>query len=60
MLGNNSCGVHAQMAGKTVDNTEELDILAYDGLRLRAGWMTEADLVAKARESGRTGEISPG
>src|SRR3954463_4392378 len=33
MLGNNSCGVHAQMAGKTVDNTHELDILTYDGLR---------------------------
>src|SRR3954454_8368052 len=27
MLGNNSCGVHAQMAGKTVDNTEALDVL---------------------------------
>src|SRR5258706_4241714 len=40
MLGNNSCGVHAQMAGKTVDNTEELDVVTYDGVRLRAGWMT--------------------
>jgi Fe-S oxidoreductase len=31
MLGNNSCGVHAQMGGKAVDNTEELEILLYDG-----------------------------
>ncbi|MGZ4817115.1 MAG: FAD-binding and (Fe-S)-binding domain-containing protein [Terriglobales bacterium] len=38
MLGNNSCGAHAQMAGKAVDNTEELDVLLYDGTRLTVGW----------------------
>src|SRR5947207_9094848 len=27
MIGNNSCGVHSIMAGKTDDNEEELDIL---------------------------------
>ena len=27
MIGNNSCGVHSLMAGKTVDNVEELEIL---------------------------------
>ena len=32
MIGNNSCGMHAQMAGKTEENTYELDILTYDGL----------------------------
>jgi FAD/FMN-containing dehydrogenase/Fe-S oxidoreductase len=57
MLGNNSCGVHAQMAGKTVDNTEELEILTYDGLRMRVGWMTEADLDAACHQGGRRGEI---
>ena len=31
MIGNNSCGVHSVMAGKTVDNVEELEILTYDG-----------------------------
>src|SRR3954469_16749563 len=60
MLGNNSCGVHAQMAGKTVDNTEALDVLTYDGLRLRAGWMDDAELDAKAHEPGRLGEIFSG
>ena len=25
------------MGGKTVDNVEELDILTYDGLRMRVG-----------------------
>ena len=31
MLGNNSCGAHAQMAGKAVENVESMDILLYDG-----------------------------
>jgi len=33
MIGNNSCGVHSIMAGRTVDNILELDILT---LRRRA------------------------
>ena len=37
MIGNNSCGVHALMGGKTVDNIESLDILLYDGTRLTVG-----------------------
>src|SRR4051812_30231303 len=41
MLGNNSCGVHAQMAGKAVDNTEAMDILLYDGTRMSIGWMDD-------------------
>src|SRR5438067_948200 len=57
MLGNNSCGVHAQMAGKTVDNTNELDILTYDGLRMKAGWMHINDMDRAIREGGRKGEI---
>src|SRR5690348_3129651 len=31
MLGNNSCGVHSVMGGRTSDNVEELEILTYDG-----------------------------
>src|SRR5580658_10358933 len=37
MIGNNSCGVHSVMAGKTDDNIEALDILTYDGARLKVG-----------------------
>jgi FAD/FMN-containing dehydrogenase/Fe-S oxidoreductase len=37
MIGNNSCGVHSVMAGKTDDNIEELEILTYDGARLKVG-----------------------
>jgi len=57
MIGNNSCGVHAQMAGKTVDQVEELDILTYDGHRMKAGWMTQDELDAAIRAGGRTGKI---
>jgi len=39
MLGNNSCGAHAQMAGKAVDNLESMDILLYDGTRMNVRWM---------------------
>src|SRR5205814_2354349 len=35
MIGNNSCGVHSVMGGKTSENLIELDVLTYDGLRLK-------------------------
>ena len=34
MIGNNSCGVHSIMGGKTDDNIEALEIVTYDGIRL--------------------------
>ena len=37
MIGNNSCGVHSVMAGKTDENIEELEVVTYDGTRLRLG-----------------------
>jgi len=37
MIGNNSCGTHSLLAGKTVDNVEELHILLYDGTSLVVG-----------------------
>src|SRR5258707_4471823 len=44
MIGNNSCGVHSMMAGRTVDNVLELDILTYDGVRMRVGANPDAEL----------------
>jgi FAD/FMN-containing dehydrogenase/Fe-S oxidoreductase len=35
MIGNNSCGVHSIMGGKTDDNIEALDVVTYDGLCLK-------------------------
>jgi FAD/FMN-containing dehydrogenase/Fe-S oxidoreductase len=37
MIGNNSCGVHSVMAGKTDDNIEALEVLTYDGVRMKVG-----------------------
>jgi FAD/FMN-containing dehydrogenase/Fe-S oxidoreductase len=60
MIGNNSCGAHAQMAGKAEDNIDELEVLLYDGTRLNVGWMTEAELESQILNGGRTGEIYRG
>ncbi len=57
MIGNNSCGVHSVMAGKTDDNVEELDILLYDGTRLTVGAASEHEIERFIREGGRQGEI---
>jgi Fe-S oxidoreductase/FAD/FMN-containing dehydrogenase len=57
MIGNNSCGVHALMGGKTVDNIESLDLLLYDGTRMRVGPTTEAELARLIAAGGRVGEI---
>src|SRR5690242_19685729 len=57
MIGNNSCGAHAQMSGKAVDNVEELDILLYDGTRMKAGWTNDEQARAKIAAGGREGEI---
>jgi FAD/FMN-containing dehydrogenase/Fe-S oxidoreductase len=57
MLGNNSCGTHSIMAGKTSENVEELEILTYDGLRMRVG-QTGPDAFERAiAAGGREGEI---
>ena len=37
MIGNNSCGVHSIMGGKTDDNIEALEVLTYDGVRMKLG-----------------------
>jgi FAD/FMN-containing dehydrogenase/Fe-S oxidoreductase len=57
MIGNNSCGVHSVMAGKTEENVEELEILTYDGLRLRVGRTSDEELERIIQEGGRRGEI---
>jgi FAD/FMN-containing dehydrogenase/Fe-S oxidoreductase len=60
MIGNNSCGVHSVMAGKTDDNVDELDVLTYDGLRMRVGATSPEQLDRIIAEGGRRGEIYAG
>ncbi len=57
MIGNNSCGTHSVMVGKTVDNAIELDVLTYDGLRMRVGKTPEAVLREIIAGGGRRGQI---
>ena len=60
MIGNNSCGVHSVMAGKTEDNVDELDILTYDGLRMRVGRTDDRQIEAIIGQGGRRAEIYRG
>jgi FAD/FMN-containing dehydrogenase/Fe-S oxidoreductase len=57
MIGNNSCGAHAQMSGKTDTNIEELEVLLYDGTRITLGWTTDAEIEERIRQGGRVGDI---
>jgi len=57
MIGNNSCGIHSMMAGETVDNIEELDVVLYDGTRMTVGATSNEDLERIVAEGGRRGDI---
>ncbi len=63
MIGNNSCGVHsvmAQFAGtgpRTSDQVEWLDILHYDGTRMRVGETSDERCAAIVDAGGREGAI---
>lgn len=60
MVGNNSCGVHSVMAGKTDENIQALEILTYDGLRMRVAATSEAELTSIIGQGGRKAEIYSG
>ncbi|MCA9204100.1 MAG: FAD-binding oxidoreductase, partial [Planctomycetales bacterium] len=60
MIGNNSCGVHSVLAGRTVDNVESLEVITYDGFRLKVGKTSEDELEAIIRSGGRRGDIYRG
>ena len=53
MIGNNSCGTHSLLGGKTVDNVEELRILLYDGTQMTVGATTRRR--ARSHHSRRAG-----
>lgn len=57
MIGNNSCGVHSIMAGKTDENIERLRVLTWDGTELDVGPTTEEELTSIIAGGGRRGEI---
>ncbi len=63
MLGNNSCGVHSVMGelhgpgARTSDHVESLEILTYDGVRMRVGATSEVELARLVAAGGRVGDI---
>ena len=58
MIGNNSCGTHSLLAGKTVDNVMELRILLSDGTQMTVGpAVDEGEIESIIAQGGRRGEI---
>jgi FAD/FMN-containing dehydrogenase/Fe-S oxidoreductase len=57
MVGNNSCGAHSVMAGKTAENIEAMEVLTYDGERFWVGPTDEAAFQAHLAAGGRRAEI---
>jgi FAD/FMN-containing dehydrogenase/Fe-S oxidoreductase len=51
MIGNNSCGVHSVMAGKTEDNVLALDVITAEGVRFTAE-PTSPDALARILAEG--------
>jgi len=57
MIGNNSCGTHSLLGGKTVDNVEELRILLYDGSQMTVGATSGAEFAQIISQGDRRSEI---
>jgi FAD/FMN-containing dehydrogenase/Fe-S oxidoreductase len=57
MIGNNSCGVHSVLAGKTVDNVISLEVLTYDGLVMEVGPTAPDELERIVGQGGRRAEL---
>ncbi len=57
MLGNDSCGVHSVLAGRAADNVLELDVVTYDGTRMRVGPTSPGELARIVAAGGRRGTI---
>jgi len=63
MIGNNSCGVHSVMSQfygpgpRTSDNVDWLDILTYDGTRMRVGATSPDELAGLTARDDRIGDI---
>ena len=57
MIGNNSCGVHSVMAGETVANVIELEVITYDGEVMTLGGCDDAEYERVLRAGGRRAEV---
>ncbi len=57
MIGNNACGVHSVIAGRTADNVESLDVVTYDGHRFEAAKTSDIELQHRIASNSRQGQI---
>ncbi|QFY14452.1 FAD-binding protein [Nonomuraea phyllanthi] len=57
MIGNNSCGTHSVMGGKTVDNVISLEVMTYDGTHMTVGVTDDVRLGQVLEAGGRQAEI---
>lgn len=57
MIGNNTCGTHGLLGGKTVDNVERMEVLLYGGTLMQVGPTSEDELVSIIRAGDRKGAI---
>ncbi|HEY0294815.1 MAG TPA: FAD-binding and (Fe-S)-binding domain-containing protein [Bordetella sp.] len=60
MIGNNSCGAHSVMAGKTVENIERLEVLTLSGERFWVGPTDDAEYAAHLTAGGGQARIVRG
>jgi FAD/FMN-containing dehydrogenase/Fe-S oxidoreductase len=57
MIGNNSCGVHSVMSGRTSDYVNRLTVLTYDGELMEVGPTPEPELSKIIAAGGRRGDM---
>jgi FAD/FMN-containing dehydrogenase/Fe-S oxidoreductase len=57
MIGNNSCGPHSVMAGKTLENVRALEVMTCDGARFWVGPTSEEEIEQIVGAGGRKGQI---
>ena len=60
MIGNNSCGPHSVMAGKTVENISRLEVLTYDGERFWCGTTSDVEFRRIVSSGGRQAALYSG
>ena len=59
-IGNNTCGAHSVIYGKTLDHIRELDVILSDGSTAHLGELTPAELESRLSAGGLEGEIYRG
>ena len=59
-IGNNTCGAHSVIYGKTLDHIRELDVILSDGSTAHLGELTPAELESRLSATGQEGEIYRG